>query len=100
MAAPWLLSLGSYAALELWAPGEVSTSAWEWFSSLVFVIAAVACVCFILAWRLPSSAKVVLSLCFGLGGVYLALSFHVHSNCGEHPAYIGQPPVQVVASCA
>jgi len=100
MAAPWLLSLGSYAALESWAPGELSSETWEWFSTFVFVIATAVCVCLVSFGRLPRSAKVGVSIFLSLGGLYLAAMFHVHSNCGERPSHIGQKPAEVVASCA
>jgi hypothetical protein len=99
MALPWVLSLGSHAALESLAPGDVSARNWEWFSTLVFLVATVACVSLVCLGNLPRSAKIGVSLFLGFGGLYLAAMFHVHSNCGESSPYIGQKSIEVVASC-
>jgi hypothetical protein len=94
MALPWVLSLGSHEALVLLAPGEVSARNWEWFSTLVFLVATVACVGLVFLGNLPRSAKIGVGLFLGLGGLYLAAMFHVHSNCGESSPYIGQKSIE------
>lgn len=100
MAVPWLISFGSYAALESWAPGVVSTPVWEWFSTIVFLAAAIACVYLVSHGQLQWSAKIAVSALLFLGGLFLAAMFQVHSTCGDYSPYVGKKPAEVVATCA
>lgn len=99
MVFPWVISLGSYAILEKWVPGELKTSTWEWLSTTLFLACTAFVDVLVVRSNLRKSAKSVILFILTLGGIYLALSFHVNSNCVDYSKYIGTKKQNVVASC-
>jgi predicted anti-sigma-YlaC factor YlaD len=99
MATPWAISIGIYALVENWMPGEVRRTTWEWMSTTIFLIFTLVVFALVFRSKLRKSAKNVIATVLALGGLYLSLSFQVHFNCEEQSQYIGARLQISVASC-
>ncbi len=99
---PFAIVIGTYQ-LAMQFPGTAKLSAWEWFSSAVFLLNLVPI--FLLLWQ-PNKflfgrigGGILLTFLF----VYSSFGMHVHATCEYIPPYIGgssPPNAQVLGAPA
>jgi hypothetical protein len=96
---PWVITIGTYIALESWFPGQVKTDDWRMVASLSFLAGGVCAVTLVMRGPKRLHLRLIGSAFALAGAVWLALVLQLRSTCGDEALYVGERRATQVASC-
>ena len=99
VALPWLITIGSINAFELWLPGQVKVDHWRNLSSASFIAGGALGAYAILAANASRIVRVGATAFVVLVSLWFAFMLQLRSKCGDESVYIGEPVARLVESC-
>lgn len=96
---PWLITIGSINAIELWLPGQVKVDHWRNVSSASFIVGAGISVYALMNVGWHRVLRIITATALILISLWFALMFQLRSNCGDEKIYIGETGKAAASSC-
>ncbi|RCS59312.1 hypothetical protein DU000_00790 [Parvibium lacunae] len=96
---PWLITIGSINAIELWLPGQIRVDYWRNLSSTSFILGTGLGVYALLNINLNYAARIITATVLIIIGFWLAFMLQISSNCGDEQIYVGESGKTIASSC-